>query len=431
LLEENKKLKDGLYRLEIKINKNSRNSSKPPSSDSPYDRPSKNTEKKPKGKAGGKRGHEGHGQKLMEPTEEVNVLPEQCKCGNKEFTQTEPFYTHQEIELPEIEMEVTHFILHEGKCTNCGKTIKAVIPVKHRTGYGPRLSAFIGDMAGIEGNSRSSIKEVCESVLKIPISLGAIQKVIDRLSEAIKPIYDFIGKVARSSDVNGIDETSWFERGILKWLWVMVNDTVAFFMVHGRRSREAFEALIQDWKGILISDGYKVYQRWVNLRQTCLSHLIRDARGLAELSELSIRSFGEQALILLRTLCNMAHAPPDEKEWNDFYTGLIDLIFDNLRRHDDAGKFARRLLREIDSLWVFLEVAGVEPTNNRSERVLRFGVLWRKRSQGTRSEKGNRWVERILSVRQTARLRGQSSFSILVNAIRSYYKGEEPDLTWI
>ncbi|GAG16676.1 unnamed protein product, partial [marine sediment metagenome] len=81
--------------------------------------------------------------------------------------------------------------------------------------------------------------------------------------------------------------------------------------------------------------------------------------------------------------------------------------------------------------WVFLEVAGVEPTNNRSERILRFGVLWRKRSQGTRSEKGNRWVERILSVRQTARLRGRSSFSILVNAMQSHFKVEEPDLTWI
>jgi len=79
----------------------------------------------------------------------------------------------------------------------------------------------------------------------------------------------------------------------------MVNDTVTFFMVHGRRSREVFETLIQDWKGILISDGYKVYQRWVNLRQTCLSHLIRDARGLADRSKLTIRSFGEQALILL------------------------------------------------------------------------------------------------------------------------------------
>ncbi len=75
----------------------------------------------------------------------------------------------------------------------------------------------------------------------------------------------------------------------------------------------------------------------------------------------------------------------------------LNLIFDNLDRKDDAGKFARRLLRELDSLWIFLEVAGVEPTNNRSERVLRFGVLWRTRSQGTRGDKGNRWVERILS----------------------------------
>ena len=62
----------------------------------------------------------------------------------------------------------------------------------------------------------------------------------------------------------------------------------------------------------------------------------------------------------------MAHAPPDEKTWNEFYIQLIDLIFDNIKRRNDAGKLARRLLREIDSLWVFLEVAGVEPTNNRS-----------------------------------------------------------------
>ena len=71
---------------------------------------------------------------------------------------------------------------------------------------------------------------------------------------------------------------------------------------------------------------------------------------------------------------------------------------------DDAGRFARRLLREMDSLWVFLAQHGVEPTNNRAERALRFGVLWRKRSLGTASDKGNRWVERILSLKETCRL---------------------------
>ena len=309
--------------------------------------------------------------------------------------------------------------------------MKTTVPEEHRTGYGPRLSSLIGDIAGIEGNSRTTTKDFCESVLKFPISLGAIQKVLDRVSEAIKPIYERIGEIARSSLVNGADETSWWEKGDLRWLWTLVNEMVAFFMVHARRSKEAFEALIEDWKGILISDGYGVYQKWVNLRQTCLSHLIRDARGLSERLEASIGSFGETALELLQTLCSMAHAPPDEKMWYTFYNQLLDLIFDNLDRKDDAGKFARRLYREIDSLWIFLEVAGVEPTNNRSERALRFAVLWRKRSQGTRCDAGNRWVERILSLRQTARLRNKSSFDILVNAMSCYFKGRRPNLRWL
>ena len=426
------KIKTQLEKAEAKLNRTSRNSSKPPSSDSPYDRGSeKETKKKNKGKAGGKPGHKGHKQKLLEPTSEEKVVPEQCECGNKEFDEIKPFYTHQEIELPEIEMLVIHFILHQGKCTCCGKVVKAKVPEEHSTGYGPRLSSLIGNMAGIEGNSRSTTKDFCESVLKFPISLGAIQKVIDRVSEAIKPIYERIGEIARSSAVNGVDETSWREKGQLRWLWTLVNPMVAFFMVHAKRSRQAFEALIGDWQGILISDGYKVYQKWVNLRQTCLAHLIRDARGLAELLRVNIADFGKTALELLQTLCKMAHAPPDEKTWNTFYTQLLDLIFDNLDRKDDAGKFARRLLRELDSLWIFLEVAGVEPTNNRSERVLRFGVLWRKRSQGTRGDKGNRWVERILSLRQTARLRNKSSYDIIVNAVSCYFKGRRPNLSWL
>jgi transposase len=368
---------------------------------------------------------------MLDPTQQALVVPEQCGCGNRGFEDLEPYYTHQEIELPEIQMEVTHFLLHVGRCTQCGKRVKAKVPEEHRSGYGPRFSGLIGAMAGDEGNSRTTIQGFCASVLKVSISLGAIQKVIDRVSSAIEPIYEAIGTIVRGSEVNGVDETSWWEQGILKWLWVMVNHRAALFLLHARRSREAFEALIEQWQGILITDGYRVYQQWVNLRQTCLAHLIRDARWLAEQSDQGIQSFGHTAVVLLQRLCSMAHAPPDERSWNEFYTQLLDLMFDNLQRRDSAGRFARRLLRELDSLWVFLEVAGVEPTNNRSERTLRFGVLWRKRSQGTRGEKGNRWVERILSVRQTARLRRKSSFDILVDAVRSYFNGTTPDLSWL
>jgi transposase len=93
----------------------------------------------------------------------------------------------------------------------------------------------------------------------------------------------------------------------------------------------------------------------------------------------------------LQQLCAFAHAPPGKKKWTDFYTRLMLLLWFFEGAEDDAGRLSREILREIDTLWIFLDEAGVEPTNNRAERALRFAVLWRKRSNGTQSEKGNRW----------------------------------------
>jgi len=100
-------------------------------------------------------------------------------------------------------------------------------------------------------------------------------------------------------------------------------------------------------------------------------------------------------------------------------------------REDKAGSFARRLQREGETLWTFLDVPGVEATNNIAERAHRFGVLWRKRSQGTCSEKGNRWVERVLSLHHTCRIRGRPTFPLLVDAVSCLFKGEMPDLSWL
>jgi transposase len=429
-----KELEDKINQLLITVKKNSSNSSKPPSSDNPYkNKTTQGKTTKTQKRPGAKAGHKGKRQALLPPTNEVPIVPGKCTCGNNEFTHVEHYYTHQEIELLEISLDVIHFRLHEGHCTNCHKLVKAVVPKEHCTGFGPRLSAFIAENSGIQGNSRRMVQQFCQSFLKIDISIGAIQKVIDRASEAIKPHYDKIATIARASEVNNIDETSWKKNGVLHFLWVMVNNNVAFFKIHKERSKKAFLALIDDWKGILISDGYNVYQNWVQLRQTCLAHLIRDAKALAEHPKKEIKQFGEAIHLKLQQLCHMATEKPSEKKWNDFYSGFIDLIFDNCTQYfsNEAGKFARRLMREIDCLWIFLEVAGVEPTNNLAERSLRFGVLWRKRSQGTRCNKGNHWVERILSLKQTARIKNVQPFDILVDAMKSFFNEQKPNLEWI
>ena len=134
---------------------------------------------------------------------------------------------------------------------------------------------------------------------------------------------------------------------------------------------------------------------------------------------------------LLRNLTRFAKDPPAFQEWNEFYS--MPLFALSLWEPDksDAGKLTRQIIREIDSLWTFLDHAGVEPTNNRAERALRFGVLWQARGLGTQSEKGNRWVERVLSLNETCRLRAKSTFQTLEECIRCYFNNIQPDLSWV
>jgi transposase len=424
-------LHDRVETLETRLKQNSRTSSQPPSADSPYKKPRRRTTSTTPRKAGGKPGHPGHRQELLVPTRVVEVRPEPCVCGHTAFAQTSPYYTHQVIELPPIAMEVTHWVLHQGWCQACGRWSQAPIPAAQVSGYGPRFSALMGELAGTYGNGRRMVQTFCASVLRIPISLGAIQKVLDRVTQAIEPHYSAIATQARHALVNYIDETPWFLTHTLQWLWVMVSDRVAFYMIHPRRSKEAFAALIDDWAGILVSDGYSVYQTWVQARQTCLAHLIRTARSLAERPHAEPATCGTWALAELQRLCHMATAPPTGGEWRAWYARLCKLIEQYHDRSDDAGRFARRLLREMDSLWVFLAHHGVEPTNNRAERALRFGVLWRKRSLGTASAKGNRWVERILSLKETCRLHARATYAVLVDAVTKFFHSQAPDLSWI
>lgn len=417
--------------LEARLNRDSSNSSRPPSTDSPAKKHQRRTQVAERRKPGGKPGHAGHPQVLLDPTSSVSLFPSACACGHGEFAEVALYHTHQVIELPVIRPEVTHWILHQGRCLACGTLCKAALPLEHASGYGPRLTGFVGEMAGMVGASRSAVQDLCASVCSISLSQGAIQKMVDRVSEAIVPHYTAMGEVARTSLVNYIDETSWLMHGDRQWLWVMANPVVAYFQIHTHRSKTAFAQLIGDWMGILVSDGYRVSQSWEGLRQSCLAHLIRAAQGLAESVEAGMACFGRRVHAELQRLCHMGTERPTVGQWRVWYARFRALVNQHATREDKAGTFARRLAREGESLGLFLDVPGVEATNNIAERAHRFGVLWRKRSQGTRSEKGSRWVERVLSLRHTCRIRGRPTFPLLVDAVACLFKGERPDLSWI
>jgi transposase len=374
--------------LEARLQQHSSNSDRPPSSDPPYAK--RSVRSGIQGRPGAKPGHHGHRQALLAATEVIAVNPRACACGQQAFPETTAYYTHQIIELPETQMQVKHVVLHEARCPQCGRRIKAPVPEEYRYGYGPRLTALIGELSGGQRDSRTAVQEFCTSVLGIPISRGAVQRAIDRVSDAITPHYEAIAEKAQGATVNYIDETGWYQHGMLAWLWVMVNTTVTFFTVHASRSKIAFEALVARWAGILVSDGYGVYQQWAHGRQACLAHLIRRARGLAERPDPELARFGRRVLAELQQLVHWATAPSTSGEVQMWYARMMHLLGQYHMRRDDAGRFARTLEREMGALWTFVVEEGVEPTNNRSERALRFAVLWRKIMQGTYSEKGGR-----------------------------------------
>jgi transposase len=296
LQQQHHQLQHQVNTLQGRLDKTSKTSSKPPSSDSPFTKP---TLRPSSSKRGARKGHPGAGATLLEPTDVQHVYPAPCACGHGELSLPTLYHTHQVIELPPIEMAITHFLLHQAHCGGCGALLKAAIPSEHTTGYGPRLTALIGELSGMHRNSRRLVQDFCHSVLHLPMSLGAIQKVIDRVSQAIVPHYETIAVLAHHAPVGYIDETPWYYQHTLQWLWTMTTATVSLYLIHPHRSKEALLALIEDWQGILVSDGYGVYQDWVSRRQTCLAHLIRSARGLSEKCDPALAKPGHD----IRYLC--------------------------------------------------------------------------------------------------------------------------------
>ena len=232
-----------------RVERTSHTSSKPPSSDSPFHKPTR--QPRASGSPRGARpGHPGHGPTLLRPTEVRLLEPAPCACGYGKLISLAPYDTHQVIELPPMEMDITHFVLHQGICAGCGQHLKAHVPPAHQAGSGPRLTALIGELAGMHRTSWRLVQDFCPSVWHMPRSLGAVPNMITRVSPAIVPHDDAIATFARQALVGYIDETPWYCRNTLQGLWTLTTATVSLSLMHPHRATEAFAALVEDWHGL-------------------------------------------------------------------------------------------------------------------------------------------------------------------------------------
>jgi transposase len=255
LRDERGPLQERGENLEARLTQHSTPASRPPSSDAPYKKPRRRTGAKGSRNGGGTAGHAGHRQVLLAPTSVADLLPEPCACGSDEFDRISPSYTHQVLELPPIAREGTPWVWPQGCCQGCGHGRKARGPSEQATGYGPRLRARMGEWAGISGHGRRMVQSFCPAVLGVPISVGAIQKGLARVTQAIAPHDRLIATPARQAPVTDSEETPWDCANAWEGLWVMASAHVAFYMLHPRRAKDACFERMEEWAGLLVSAG--------------------------------------------------------------------------------------------------------------------------------------------------------------------------------
>ena len=379
--------------------------------------------------------HPGATQKIHKPDAVIDVEPDECPCCHgRKFTRTDTHSLYQVVDVV-LKRIVKHFLVWYCTCDHCGREIRAGIPAEAVPGLGSGVATTVGLLTSL-GVSRRKIQTFFKQACDIDISQGGIQKCLDRASAATKPHYDAIAREIRRSRIAHVDETSspLFGPAGRKthWLWAMVNSTFSFFKILDTRSAKAFSELIDGWAGILVSDGYALYRKWPGIaRQSCLAHLIRKARKFAESPAPEISRGGRWILAELRRMVKMAHNPPTNGEYAAWRARFLRCVRKYKDFGGELGTYATTLLWEADHIDTCLNHEGVDPTNNRCERALRPYVCRRKTSFGSTSQHGEADISRLLTLHETCRLNGRSTFAELKAALEHYAKGTTPSLYWI
>ncbi len=417
--------------LRERVNRNSRNSSKPPSSDGPAVPPKPRKRAKSKRQRGGQPGHKGTNRKLVPPEQlkdSYDICPETCRqCGHALEGQDPEPYRHQVTEIPPVVAEVVEYRLHALSCPGCGTTTSAELPPGVPQGaFGPRLQAMVSLLTGRYRLSKRDTKEVMGDFFQADICTGSVCALEQRTSEAISDPVQGAREYVKEQSAVHMDETGWREANEKAWLWVAATSLVTVFLIRRSRGGQvAREMLGETFGGILHSDRWSAYN-WlpVFLRQLCWSHLLRGFQAFAERGRESQR-IGEALLTQSDLMFDWWHRVRDGTMTRAVFQAKMrpveQEVGELLRQgiacaQEKTAGTCRDILKREQALWTFVHVEGVEPTNNLGERQVRHGVLWRKMCFGTQSEAGSRFAERIMTVVATLKQQKRNVLEYLTEA---------------
>jgi len=407
-----------------------------------------NSQKTQSRKPGKQPGAKGFGRRQLIKAEIIIPHhPHECAACNQALTQSQSqcYLGHYVLELEpgEAGFRVVCQLHHYYRTTcGCGHDTSAqpgigyVSEVKGRTRdlklteyvlVGPMLATFIASLGVRYRLSRTKIQEFLTDWTQIELSIGTIDRCLREVGIACVPVVETLVEQLQQAEVLHLDETHWYEQGQLHWLWVAVTTKTAVFHLGSRRVEE-ISHLVQDaFLGWLVTDGYGAYRSHPK-RQRCLAHLIRKAVALTGAINQKAAQIGQWILDDLRELiATIANTPSD--------TPLIRKLIARLRRacrlgenadHSKLQALAKEIFNDWDAVVAFVKPPSLPPTNNEAERALRHAVIARVISYGTRTPEGSLAYSSLLSVIETCRLRQINPWTDLAKVLALARKGISP-----
>jgi transposase len=437
LQESNKALHAEVKRLREQLNQNSQNSSRPPSSDPPGTPTGKNETSDRK--QGGQPGHAGSTRELL-PIEDVDKVitlkPESCsQCGHPLVGEETTPRRHQVTEIPPIKPETTEYQLHTLVCACCGERTSADLPPDAPArAFGPRVQGMAAVLSGKYRMSRREIEAFLTDFFGVFIALGSVSNLEQATSEALEEPVEAAKEYVAEQAVVNVDETGWREANNKAWLWTAVTSWVTVFVIRFSRGGKVVKELLgEEFAGVVGSDRWSAYN-WLDVgqRQLCWAHLLRDFQAFVDRGGQSAE-IGTKLLAQAELMFQWWHRVRDgtlprarfQEKMQNVQTRIGDLLREGAScDRDETAGTCRHILRFEEALWTFVHVDGVEPTNNAAERAVRPGVLWRKSSFGTQSQRGSRFVERMMTVVATLKRQDRNVLDYVTAACQAAISGQ-------
>jgi transposase len=429
--------------------KNSSTSSKPPSSDI-VKPPSKRPKHKSKRRIGAQKGHPKHERPAFTPDQIDQRIPYRlAHCpvnpSHRILPAEDRRRTIQQVELVQNPFRITEHIAYGIWCQDCHCYHDAPFPKEVVMGglFGPRLTSLVAYLKGKIHSSYSGIRDFLQDVLGVKVSRGYVAKLLRKASQAFgQPYGQLIELLPHQSQLN-TDETGHKENGQRYWIWCFRAVSFVLFKIDASRGTQVLLRILgEDFQGILGCDYYAAYRKYARqcsvLVQFCLAHLIREVKYLCQFPHPQVQRYGTKLLEGLKALFWTLHrkeqlspkafaaelASAQERIWEAaLEPRAFPGRFGGAQLHRLIANLVQRFFQHGEAYFQFITTPGIDPTNNLVEQAMRFVVIDRHVTQGTRSWRGREICERLWTVLATCALQKRSAFDWIYQAITAYFKG--------